>query len=90
MFRRVLIAFLATLAFAGAAFAFVTRRDSGKRQSDGPVQWPFDPAELRALMDRVIDEQRERIGRIEDPTGRRKARAFLTYYERRRAAASSA
>ena len=58
----------------------------GGETAPGEVQWPFDRAELRTLMDRVVEDQRATVGRIEDAEERARAQAFLEYYEGRRAA----
>ena len=60
-------------------------RITGKEELPTERQWDFDREELRGLMDRVLDEQRERVSQLEGPQ-RERAQAFLEYYERRRAA----
>ncbi len=49
-------------------------------------QWPFDPGELRGLMDRTISEQQEIIAATGGPAERARAEAFQDYYEQRRRA----
>ena len=61
-------------------------RLTGKEELPTERQWDFDRDELRGLMDRVLDEQRERVSQLDGPQ-RERAQAFLEYYERRRAAA---
>jgi hypothetical protein len=86
--RRVLIVVLVIAGLAGSGWAFLQRRGGGKPGEHDAVQWPFDPTELRTLMDDVVNEQRARIASIGDASGRDRAKAFLDYYERRRQAAS--
>ena len=52
-------------------------------------QWPFDPTELRNLMDGVIDQQQSHISEMAPGPERDRAVSFLEYYQRRRAAALS-
>lgn len=86
MKRGVLIGvgLLAALAALGA----LAWRLLGNDGDDLPdeVQWPFDRTELQTLMDRVVADQRETIGRIEDAAERARAEGFLKHYEGRRAA----
>ena len=89
MSRRMMVGILAVAALVAGGVAVFQRRRSGRMGADGAVQWPFDRAELRSLMDRVVAEQRERINSIEDVAGRGRAQAFLEYYERRRQAVAS-
>lgn len=49
-------------------------------------QWPFDPGELRGLMDRTLSEQQEIIAAAGGPAERARAEAFQDYYEQRRRA----
>jgi hypothetical protein len=87
--RRTMIGLVALLALVGGVWSWLQRRNGGKLNRHADVQWPFDKAELRSLMDRVIAEQRDRVSAIEDIAGRNRAQAFLDYYERRRQAAAS-
>ena len=89
MFRGLMFGVLAGAALIAGCLAVLQRRRSGRLGADGAVQWPFDGAELRSLMDRVVAEQRERINSIDDVAGKRRAQAFLEYYERRRQAVAS-
>jgi len=84
-----MIGLVVLLALVGGVWTWLQRRNGGKLHRLDDVQWPFDKAELRSLMDRVIAEQRDRVGAIEDIAGRNRAQAFLDYYERRRQAAAS-
>jgi hypothetical protein len=91
MKRRLIIALGLALA---AGILLISRRQTGRalarlgRQPArmGPRQWDLDRAALRALMDRVVAEQRRRVGEHEAIPDRARAQAFLDYYERRRAA----
>jgi hypothetical protein len=90
MYRRMMFfGILAVAALLAGGLAALQRRRNGRLGADSAVQWPFDRAELRSLMDRVVAEQRERINSIEDVAGRGRAQAFLEYYERRRQAVAS-
>lgn len=89
MFRRMLMGIVAIAGIFAGAKALLNRRGARGDAESAAVQWPFDSGELRTLMDRVIDEQRDRISSIEDAAGRARARSFLEYYERRRQAAVS-
>lgn len=89
MFRRMMLGVLAVAALVAGGLAVLQRRRSGRLGAQKAVQWPFDRAELRSLMDRVVAEQRERINSIEDVAGKGRAQAFLEYYERRRQAVAS-
>ena len=61
-------------------------RATGKTEAPPAKQWDFDGQELRALMDRTLDEQRTIIANAETPELRERAEAFQRYYEGRRAA----
>lgn len=89
MLRRMWIGLIALIALAAGGWALIQRRNSGRPGEHDAVQWPFDADELRSLMSRVVEEQRERINTIEDAVGRSRAQSFLEYYERRRQAAAS-
>ena len=89
MVRRMMPGILTIAVLIAGGLAVLDRRRSGRMGADDAVQWPFDRAELRALMDRVVAEQLERINAIEDVAGRGRAQAFLDYYERRRQAVAS-
>ena len=88
MIRRMMIGIVSLLALA-AGVTMLKRRGGSQFGEHDAVQWPFDQAELRALMDRVIAEQRDRVSAIDDMAGRDRAQAFLDYYERRRRAIAS-
>ena len=91
MKRRLILVLGLALA---AGIALISRRQTGwafarlgrQPTRPGPRQWDLDRAELRALMDRVVAEQRRRVGELEAIPNRARAQAFLDYYERRRAA----
>jgi hypothetical protein len=93
MNRRSVLGITVAAGAAGAAFAgrrplaAALGRLAGVAVAPPPRQWPFDRAELRALMDRTIDEQRAIVEQAEREDERARAREFLAYYERRRAAA---
>jgi hypothetical protein len=89
MFRRMMLGGLAVAALVAGSREVFQRLRSGQMGAHETVQWPFDRAELRSLMDRVVAEQRERINSIEDVAGKNRAQAFLDYYERRRQAVAS-
>jgi hypothetical protein len=89
MIRRRMFGFLAVAALLAGGLAAAQRHRNGRQREGSAVQWPFDRAELRLLMDRVVAEQRERINSIEDVAGKGRAQAFLEYYERRRQAVAS-
>ena len=83
----VVAAGVAGVAFAGRRWIGVTLGlVPGTPSEPQQVQWPFDRAELRLLMDRVVEAQRAIIGQIERADDRRRAQAFLDYYLGRRAA----
>jgi hypothetical protein len=84
-----MISLIAVCALAAGGWAWFQRRRGGQLGEHDAVQWPFDRAELRSLMTRVVAEQRERVNAIEDTAGRNRAQAFLEYYERRRQAVAS-
>ena len=73
------------LALGRRQLGTIVGRITGKEELPTERQWDFDRDELRGLMDRVLDEQRERVSQLEGPP-RERAQAFLEYYERRRAA----
>lgn len=86
--RRSMLGIVGTLALLVAVIALVVTR-SGRQHDmgDTPVQIPFDHEELRDLMDRVVDNQREIVAQLDnDAAARQRALGFLRYYERRRAA----
>ena len=87
--RKSVFVLLAIWALIAGGWTLVQRRGNGRTGGNDVVQWPFDPAELGALMSNVVAEQRARIASIEDKAGRDRAQAFLDYYERRRQAAAS-
>lgn len=89
MIRRIVVGLLAIAGLGAAGWALVQHRGSGRLGAQDAVQWPFETHELRTLMARVVAEQRERIGAIDDMAGRARAQSFLEYYERRRQAAAS-
>lgn len=88
MFRRMFAGLIAVAALAAGGWALLRQRGTGRPGADDAVQWPFDKHELRALMSRVVNEQRELISTMENAAGRVRAQSFLEYYERRRQAAS--
>jgi hypothetical protein len=73
------------LALGRRQLGTIVGRLTGKEAQPTERQWDFDQDELRGLMDRVLDEQRQRVSQLEGPQ-RERAQAFLEYYERRRAA----
>ncbi len=93
MRRGYVIGLLIAIGATGAAvlgrrrIAGALGRGAGSPAADGQVQWPFDQNELRTLMERVIDHQREIVAGAENPDARGRAEKFLEYYEGRRAAA---
>jgi hypothetical protein len=88
MYRTMMLGGLALIALVAGGLA-VSQRRAGRSGQNEAVQWPFDRAELRSLMDKVVAEQRERVSSIDDVAGRNRAQAFLEYYERRRQAVAS-
>jgi hypothetical protein len=88
MSRRILVGLVAVGGLVAAGWALLSRRGANSVSDGTAVQWPFDPAELSALMSRVISEQRARVNSINDPAARARALSFLEYYERRRQAAA--
>ncbi len=87
--RRMMLGLVALAVLVGGGWTWLQRRSAKQLGEHDAVQWPFDTAELRSLMDRVITEQRERVSSTEDIAGRNRAQAFLEYYERRRQAVAS-
>lgn len=78
---------IAVGAVGAAALGVTLRRVLGAGAELPARQWPFDREELGALMGRTIAEQRAIVDRATREDERERARAFLDYYEGRRAAA---
>ena len=76
-------------AIAGALFAWQSGMfgGDGAVEEIGPRQWPFDPGELRQLMDHVIEDQHQRIDQLQAGPAQQRAKKFLSYYEGRKASA---
>lgn len=89
MWRRMATGILigAAAAAIGGAVWLVVGKLRRVEEGEQEKQWPFDLDELRGLMDTVIEQQQEIIDGL-DGRSRDRARSFLDYYQRRRAAAS--
>ncbi len=58
-------------------------RGGTQESAQRPVQWSFDPVELRSIMANVVQQQEDHVMLISDFDAKRRAKAFLTYYENR-------
>lgn len=92
MKRRVIIGVAALAGLAGTVLVgwrqrgVVARRLGDAGAATQPRQWPFERADLAALMERVVADQRERVASLPAGPARDRAAAFLAYYQGRRAA----